>query len=423
MTIADVQPQTTSRSTRGRVPVYAFMKDGEPFELTVQSATVTLGEGTHDQAVVKVTSAELEDTDGLVDSVISFRWGATPRAETFTGYIMDVQEDKAQGSTTSLSFTMSVLGPTKAMFEGTPKFWSNKSIPSALRDLAAKNQLGYTGHDHSYLWSALAQTRESDWATAVSFAKRIGWLIFNRYGVVMCYDPVRLYNESGVYTRLVMGSTNSNLEADRVLLDFQPVEESEVLTSNLGRRFGYFTSNLDAQVATQPGDFRGYIFGSDVVVRDQTDAKVYADSANVDMDRWQQYAVARIWGDSDIYPGMCVEIVSTNKQYLKAKYDGKWLVRNAAHQMDRQQYQTMLSLARPPLAATLTAVSNGLSNGVSYRPFWLEPGNQGRSRPTLSIDRTTTVSPIEQPVSVLNSKKSMPRWSSSWSERNLMSVL
>ena len=110
---------------------------------------------------------------------------------------MDVKEDKAQGGTVSLSFTMSVLGPTKVMFEGTPKFWSNKSVPSAVRDLAAKNQLGYTGHDHIHLWSALAQTRESDCTIILAFAKRIGWQIYNRYGVVMCYDPVKLFNESG----------------------------------------------------------------------------------------------------------------------------------------------------------------------------------------------------------------------------------
>ena len=423
MSIADVQPQPTSRSTRGRVPVYGFMKDGEPWELTVQSTTVTLGEGSHDQAVLKVSSADLEDTDGLVDSVISFRWGATPRAETFTGYIMDVKEEKAQGGTVSLSFTMSVLGSTKAMFEGTPKFWSNKSIPSALRDLAAKNQLGYTGHDHTHLWSALAQTRESDWATAVSFAKRIGWQVYNRYGVLMCYDPVRLYNESGVFARLVMGTTNANLDTDRVLLDFQPVEESELLTSNLGRKFGYFTSSNQPQIATQPGDFRGYIFGSDVVIRDQTDAKVYADSANVDMDRWKQYAIARMWGDSDIYPGMCVEVVSTNKQYLKAKYDGKWLVHATSHQMDRQQYQTMLSLARPPATITLSAGTRGLDTG--YRPFWQEPGNEGRSRPTLYIDHTISIGPPlgEPPATVLNPTTPKLKWASTWSERNLMSVL
>ena len=394
MTIADVRPPEI-RSTRGRTPMYGFQLNGEVLDITVQSASLTLSEGSHDQATIKASSPTLEDTEGLTDGLLTFRWGTTPRAETFTGYVMDVKEDKAQGGTVSLSFTMSVLGPTKVMFEGMPKFWTNKSVPSAVRDLAAKNQLGYTGHDHTYLWSALAQTRESDFSIILAFAKRIGWQIYNRYGVLMCYDPVKLYNESGIYARLVMGTTGTT-GASRVLLDFQPVEESEVLQMNLGRKFGYFTSSDDAQISTQPGDFRGYVFGSDAVIKDQDAVKIYADSGNVDMDRWKQYAIARIWGDADIYPGMCVEIVSTNKQYLKAKYDGKWLVRSTSHQMDRQQYQTVLNLARPP----------GTPAEVPYTTFWQEIGNSGRSKPTLTRSTDTK-----------------PRWVSSWSESNVASVL
>ena len=396
MTIADVRPLET-RSTRGRTPLYGFKLNGETLDLTAQSATLTMGEGMHDQATIKVSSPTLEDTDGLADGLITFRWGASPRAETFTGYIMDVKEDKAQGSTVSLAFTMSVLGPTKVMFEGSPHFWANKSVPSAVRDMAAKNQLGYTGHDHIHLWSALAQTRESDFTTILAFAKRIGWQIYNRYGVLMCYDPVRLYNESGVYTKLVMGTTGIT-GTSRVLLDFQPVEESEVLKMNLGRKFGYFTSNDEAQIATQPGDFRGYVFGSDAVINDQEAAKVYADAANVDMDRWKQYAIARIWGDADVYPGMCVEIQTTNKQFLKAKYDGKWLIRSTSHQMDRQQYQTILNLARPPSTPPVE---------FAYTAFWQEAGNSGRSKPILTQSTDTA----------------KPQWVSSWSERNIASIL
>ena len=163
MSIADVQPQTASRSTRGRVPVYGFMKDGETFELTVQSATVTLGEGAHDQAVLKASSAELEDTDGFVDSRDLLPLGGCTTGRDVQRLHHGRQGGQGPGRQIAVVHDV-VLGPTKVMFEGTPKFWSNKSIPSALRDLAAKNGLGYTGHDHTYLWSALAQTRESDWA-------------------------------------------------------------------------------------------------------------------------------------------------------------------------------------------------------------------------------------------------------------------
>ena len=126
------------------------MLNGEALDVLAQSATMASGEGAHDQAMVTVSSPTLTTTDGLVDQPISFRWGASGRVETFNGYVMDVKEETAQGSAVSLMFSMSVLGATKSMFDGAPKFWSNKSIPSAVRDLAGKNQLGYSGHDHTY---------------------------------------------------------------------------------------------------------------------------------------------------------------------------------------------------------------------------------------------------------------------------------
>jgi hypothetical protein len=383
--------------------VNGFLLNGDTFDVLAQSAQFTLSEGQHDQAVITVSSPTLTTTEGLTDQPISFRWGVTPRIEQFNGYIMDVKESTAEGSTVSLSFTMSVLGATKAMFDGTPNFWTNKAIPSAVRDLAAKNQLGYAGHDHTYLWQALAQTSESDWAFVTNLVKRIGWQITNRYGVVMCHDPVKLFTESGMFTRLVMGgATGLNLQADRILLDFQPIEEADIINTNLGVQYGYFTSSGSPQIGKQPGDFRGYVFGADTVVADQEAAQQYTNAGNTDMDRWKQYALARIWGDADIYPGMCVEVVTTNKAYLRTKYDGKWLVRSTSHQMDRQQYQTMLSLARPSAAKPVI--------NPSYTPFWQDPSNQGRAKPYLSLVLTSTSDQV-------------PQWVSTWSDRRVGSLL
>jgi hypothetical protein len=417
VTIADIQPQTSSRSTRGRCPVYGFTLNGEPLDVLAQSASVKLTEGQHDQATITVSSPTLTTTENLTDMPISFRWGANPRIETFNGYVMDVKEETAQGSNVSLTFTMSILGATKAMFDGRPHFWSNKSIPSAVKDLVSQNQLGYSGHTHSYLWNALGQTSESDWAFVNKLADRIGWMITNRYGVVLLHDPVKLFTESGIFTRIAMGgSAGVNLQADRVLLDFQPMEEADALYTNLGYEFGYFTSSGVAQIARQPGLFRGYTFNAEVVIADQDAAQVYADSGNIDMDRWKQYAVARIWGDSDIYPGMCVEAITTNKQYLRTKYDGKWLVRSVSHSLDRQQFQTLLGLARPSGKAQVTT--------PAYMPFWQEPtatlssdviigsGSVGRSKPTLYLDRTITLS--GNPVTDTTAS---PQWLSTWSER------
>jgi hypothetical protein len=104
-----------------------------------------------------------------------------------------------------------------------------------------------------------------------------------------------------------------------------------------------------------------------------------------------------MWGDADIYPGMCVEIITTNKRYVRAKYDGKWLVRGTSHSMDRQSYQTMLSLARP--------AGNTVVQSPPYRPFWQDPGNEGRARPTLSLTR-----PLQ------GSNEDPQFWMSSWAD-------
>ncbi len=407
MTIADILPQTSTRSTRGRCPVYGFMLNGQPLDVLSTQASLSLGEDVHDQASVSVTSATLTTTDGLTDMPISFRWGVTPRLETFNGYVTDVKEDTAMGSGVSLSFTMTVMGATKAMYVGTPHFWTNKSAPGAVRDLASKNQLGYMGDPHSYLWEALAQTTESDWTYATALAKRIGWQIFNRYGVVMCQDPLKSFTNSGIFCRCVMSSMAATVTADRILLDFQPMDQADMLQSNLGQQWGYFTSSGTPQIIQQPvlagnDPFKGFVFNTDVVIADQNAAKVYADAGNVDMDRWTQYALARIWGDADIYPGMCVEIVTTNKTYVKPKYDGKWLVRQTSHTMDRQSYQTMLYLARPDSKTQVLT--------PSYSAFWLDPSCQGKAKPFLSLSKVTT-------------PDTAPTWISSWADRRIQSAL
>ena len=87
-------------------------------------------------------------------------------------------------------------GRRKAMFEGKPSFWANKTVPSAVRDLV-NEPAGLRGARPCYVWTALAQTGESDWEMVNSWPNRIGWSVYNRYGVVMCYDPVKLFTEIG----------------------------------------------------------------------------------------------------------------------------------------------------------------------------------------------------------------------------------
>jgi hypothetical protein len=115
------------------------------------------------------------------------------------------------------------------------------------------------------------------------------------------------------------------------------------------------------------------------VVRDQDEATTYISAAEstITGKKWRSHAIARIWGDADILPGMCVSIVTTSSGY--SKNDGRWLVRSVSHSADRQQYQTQLMLSRPD-----NWVPSGL---IAYRPFWEEDMTSTRARPFLQANQ------------------------------------
>lgn len=376
MSMTSLNPAAAgARSTRGRAPVSTLMRSNELLDATVTEMQVQYAENQHDQATLSCISPTLENTDGFVDSIFSFYFGAAPRATLFQGYITAVtDEQEAQGQ---LSFKLTVLGASKVMYEGKPRYWTNKTVPDAIRELAAANQLGFFGHNQNYTWRALTQTEESDWSAVKRLTGRIGWVLYYRLGCLLCYDPNTLYQNSGEYTTLVSSQTNSEItdEAEsRNMISFEATEDAEVLPQSLGKKFGYFTTANDVQVKEQTGEFKGFIYETSSTVRDQGEADAYLKAADDSIDGWRSHGVARIWGDADIFPGMCVGIKTTTTGRY-SKNDGRWLVRSVSHQGDRQSYQTQMLLSRP---------DNWVSYlGSTYRPFWEEDMTTTRARPYL----------------------------------------
>jgi phage protein D len=374
MSMTSVDPTASqARNTRGKAPVASLMRNGILMDATVTEMTVNYAEGQHDQAILSCVSSTLENTDGFVDSTFSFYFGAAPRSALFQGYISAVTDEQdAQGQ---LSFKLTMLGASKAMFAGQPRYWSNKTIPDAVRDLTSANMIGFYGQSHTYVWRALAQTEESDWQMLKSLATRIGWVVYYRFGVILLYEPNSLYINSGEYTTLVASQTNpdtSDTYESRNMIEFQATEDAEVLPQNLGKRFGFFTTANDVQIKEQTGTYKGFLFETDTTVRDQDEATVFITAADSTIAGWRLHAVARIWGDADIYPGMCVNVKTTTGY---SKNDGRWLVRSVSHQADRSQYQTQLLLSRPK-----NWVRGGL---LAYRPFWEQNMASTRARPYL----------------------------------------
>jgi hypothetical protein len=384
MTMTDLLPSVTARSTRGRVPIFRPLLNGEEFLVSFTGAKVICAIGSHDTASLSCKSSELTTTDGLLNKPLSFLYGQAPRTETFCGYIVDVGETQAgQGN---ITFDIQVFGVTQPMQVGQPRFWVNRTIPSALESVVSSHKLGFHYHNHDFTWRALAQTSESDWSLGNTLVNRLNWGLFNRYGVVMCYDPLKLLQDQGVYASLVSGKDQDfDPIADRRLIEFNPTETSDLVPKTLGHKLAYFTDSGQVQIVKEIGSFQKYTFSSSKVIRNAEEANLYVDTRS-EIDSWKQSALARMWGDADIYPGMCVEVTTSNARYLRQKFDGRWLVVGTTHSMDAQQYQTMLALRRPGGSTVVTQ--------SPYQSFWTAAQ---RPRPTLSIVNDEWVSSWANP--------------------------
>lgn len=420
MTMTDLMTgsQTTGRATRGRTPIYRILLAGDPLDVTVQDCTITTGENMHDTVSMTVTSTTRTNTDGLLEQPISFLYGLAPRTEVFCGYITEVAEQ--QNDSGVLTWAMSIVGPTKQMQSGVPRFWVNRTIPSAVETLSAISYLGFTGHAHTHVWPALAQTEGSDWQMATGLATRLGWSVFNRYGVVMLHDPLQLFVNEGSSATLISESyslAKSTLDEERSLLEFEPAEAAESSSEQRGHKVAYFNDGT-LQVALQKGDHSDYRFLTEFVIRNAAEAEVYVNSDDSDSSNWRQSAKARIMGNASLFPGMSVEILTTQRNYYPGKFNGRWFVRGVQHKMNRQDFQSNLILARPD---GKVQVAQG-----AYVPFWQ---TLTRPRPTLSLTQTMSLqSPLYAvgltPVPRITEIPTVDAgvWYSSWNNSNVRSV-
>lgn len=373
MSLTDILSSPDYRSTKGRTPIFRPMLNGEEFQMTVLEAQFSLGHNQHDVAILSCSSSTLTTTDGMEGLPITFLWGQAPRTELFVGYITTASVNQAGQGT--FTFTIVVMGVTKAMQVGKPRFWSSRTYPGVAAELVYANRLGYRSMDQPYVWESTAQTDESDWQIVCGLAEKTGWCVYNRYGVVMYLDPNRIFQETGAYATLRSSDDRDFQAADaRRLIEFNPSEESNDLPTQWGRKVAYFTDNGAVQVAEEPGNFVGRIFITGYPIRNSQEADILTRAGSTAITRWKQTADARIWGDSDIYPGHLVDVVTTNRTYVRNKFDGRWLVWKVDHQMDTNMFQTNLSLVRP--------ANNAPISQTAYRQFWNE---DGRARPTLSL--------------------------------------
>jgi hypothetical protein len=366
------------RKTQGVTPVYRTTVNGADLDISVSRLEVSLAEFQHDVVTISCTSPTITDTTTLIGSAISFYFGLSPHTELFYGYVGTAKEEQSSAGAGLLTFTLECLGTTKELQTGSPRSWVNSTIPQAVEGLAYRGSLGFHGHPHTLTWPMLAQTEETDWRIAGNYTKRLGWSLFNRYGVLMCYDPLKLFKDNGSFIDLVSSQYSSTAFEDyeRALVDFTPVEESNVSYRQLGLKVAYFNKDNTVQSITQEGDkYEVFRYLTNVIARSPEEASIYVNAPRYTTTSWPQQASARVLGNANLYPGMCVNIFTSNPKFYRNRYNGRWLIRGVQHVADRQTFQTQLALCRPDSATG--------STGMPYVPFW---NQASKSRPTMMLN-------------------------------------
>ena len=122
------------------------------------------------------------------------------------------------------------------------------------------------------------------------------------------------------------------------------------------------------------------------MIRDQAEATVYESAFNLADSYDTQKATGRLFGEADLYPGMSVDVTTSNYRIYRGRFDGRWLIDSVNHKMDRSSFQTQLTLSRPGKARV---------KDLPYRSFW---DVEGRSRPTCSSKPPTRSMTLPSPL-------------------------
>lgn len=401
MTNVDLSVGQTGRSTRGRTPIWRLAVDGKELDAVVLEAQLMLAKNQHDLATLTLSSETILDTDGFIDQPVYFGFGQSPRIESFYGYIVTVMETTTNAN--ALQFTLLVIGATREMQGGQPRFWRDQTISGALEILVRNSGLGYAGQAHPYRWKALAQTNESDWAAILKYANRLGWDVYNRYGVVLCYDPETIFRLRGAYAQLKGGSEDElNTQDERLILEFDGSDQSDETPDAIGRKMGYFSGQAPV-VISQEGRFQRYKFNTDLVIRDRDEANIYETAFDLADSYDTQQASVRLYGEADLYPGMSVDVTTSNYRLWRGRFDGRWLIDSTTHKLDRASFQTQLKLSRPGKAQI---------NSLPYRTFW---DFEAKSKPRMYLGPVFRDPADTTPI---DPKAATSRWLSTWGDQN-----
>ena len=234
----------------------------------------------------------------------------------------------------------------------------------------------------------------------------IGWVVFHRYGVLLCYDPYKLFTEQRDYAIAAVRSgpglrLRRRPAADRLHSQRGVGREPR----HMGKKVAYFTDNGQVQIDQGAGRIQEVQVRTPIRIRNAEEAEIYANADAARVDSWKQQAAARIWGDADIYPGMNIDVLTANPRYSEHKFDGRWLVARSSTRWtassSRRSCPYLDRRNKTPIPQE------------PYEPFWV---TAGKPKPTLALEAEPA------PNSDTPSTTTTKRWVSSWTDPTVRSV-
>lgn len=375
------------------IPIRALTINGSTFPIVTREATIIRGVNKHDtmelscllpgqitfDGKVRIPLDEAQPASGtrdvdvqtLVRQPVSFVYGVSPQTEQFVGYITQVQQEEKFKEGLNLKLTLT--GASLVLQKVIRRFDTLVTVPNAVSNRVNAQWLGFYGDPHTFVWPTLAQTIETDWEMCVKLADSIGYLIFPWGAVVRAQDP-RLLFKQFPYTLLT--TSDDLLESDRKLMDFNPMEQSSDLLDKQGLEVFFFDPNGKVVSLRQnlTGNSPLWTPFTERAVESREEAQVILNAAESSVLRWQQQASARIRGDAAIYPGLIVDVAAGGTNF---NFNGRWLVVQVSHSMNRQAFQTELRLTRPlhiPSSAGSIFQHWWTTAGMAKPTAWLREG-------------------------------------------------
>jgi phage protein D len=338
---------------------------------TPEQATITESEFSHDVAVLKYWSGDI-DSDALASGMpMLMTYGRPGGFRTFYGYVNHPTRTNNNLASSTMSdrnaVTITCVGASWPMKQTDTKVFTNTTCSAVVAQIAALFNLAANIVPDTTVWPSLQMGGMSYWQFCVTLAQKIGYTFYCN-GIQLVFKPrttngVNLASLAAVYDYRVnpaslvdftpttgTSSPQGGQLANRQLAGINP----RTLQPIFSQVSGVPTSQvLGTTMETPPFNLTQH----DVVTSQaESDANVNGAAAN---NQLYITATATATGNAFISQGSIVYVQNAN-----GSQNGLWFVTSAKHALNAINYVTYLTLGRD---------STGPTNDISITPQIASP--------------------------------------------------